>query len=140
MQECSGDVCVTTSNSGRDFTWAFQLDEFATWLGAHAPSPCFIYQYPITGEDILLPGIKYWMLSKMFAVLIFLLWVSAAISITHIPIFHREFSLCLNAWFVSARERVCVDPVHLCKLCMYMISVSELHQGCVLWGKPVNRG
>lgn len=75
------------------------------------------------------------MLSKMFAVLIiFLLWVSAAISISRIPIFHREFSLRLNAWFVSARERVCVDQVHPCKLCMYMTSVSELHQGCVLCG------
>lgn len=98
--------------------------------------PIFYYwgRYPAA-------GIKYWMLSKMFVVLIlFLLWVSAAFSISHIPIFHRGFSLCLNAWFVGARERVCVDQFHLWKLCVHMISVSELHQGCVLSGKPVNWG
>lgn len=59
---------------------------------------------------------------------------------SHIHIFHGEFSLCLNAWFGSACERVCVDQVHLCKLCMYMISVSELHRGCVMCAKPVNWG
>lgn len=35
---------------------------------------------------------------------------------------------------------VCVDHFDLCKRCMYMISVFELHGSCFLWGIPVNWG
>lgn len=48
--------------------------------------------------------------------------------------------LSLNAWFDSMCEHVCVDHFYLCKRCMYMIPVLELHEGCFLWGNPVNWG
>lgn len=92
---------------------AFSLGEFVAQWGAHAQSPRFIFQYPISGGKYPFVVLQYWMLPELFEVLIiFLFSVSGAISISHIH-FPIKCFLSLDVWFVKVCEHVCVDEFHL---------------------------